>query len=523
MLILTSNSGEAAVELGLRSSAQPLLRPVLEVLDIVEGVPPHLLVRMNFGQDPFKFKVARYLERVHSGNWQGLTSRSLKFKQAYLPEELLSMIVNLATEDSLAEQPSVDIKDILPRAHAYCAALSKLAMVCHGWSKVCRSSLFTVVHIRQKVDFLRLSNIILHSPPMLAPDSFVKTLWVSTRSDVSKQPTREETVSLELVLISPLVKRFRSLKKLVWDSTSGYHVPPRVQVALPALLRTLTSLNTLRIGQVSLGSFGELLNIIRAITSLVCLELDRTNWPDLGQIRWPHTAFSSLTQLNIRRCILHPLYLNFLLRLLLTGRLDPSPLEYTTSKRLALDALTASCVVQVTEELMRSYFSNHLSEQRNDIAFQAVLTAHDQTHSECSDIKSVISRLTLEAASLDITLREYWHLSSTTQENTVLSLTITFTHPSEASSTMVSLHDLNVTFGDYFKPIPAPEGQSFQGMIGRLDDLISSLPKDPGACKAVIRSGEHYRPWLPHLKQSLPRLMPHLYEQGIVQVDDARH
>ena len=128
--------------------------------------------------------------------------------------------------------------------------------------------------------------------------------------------------------------------------------------------------------------------------------------------------------------------------------------------------------------------------------------------------------LIFPAASLHVALRERWHFPNTTQDHTVLSLLIDFTTSASAPPAAALLRELDIIFGDYFKPIPAPEGRSFEEILCRIDDLISGLPKDPDACKVVLRSGDHYRSWLPKLRQNLPRTMPSLSQQGLVMVDD---
>ena len=183
-------------------------------------------------------------------------------------------------------------------------ALSRIAMTCRTWAKICRPEIFRVTlvthgkNIRNFQDILRVTGDYT--------GRLVKTLKVRwPRSERLTEGGETPSLSLFLAMSGQWL---RWLEEFSWGypssaSFKSLHAPPRVETALAALLHPIRTLTTLVLHNTKFKSFPQLLRILRAVPLIEDINLDRVTVLHAPErLHWPRsivlTALGSLTVWN---------------------------------------------------------------------------------------------------------------------------------------------------------------------------------------------------------------------------------
>ena len=160
-------------------------------------------------------------------------------------------------------------------------------MTCHTWAKICRPEIFRTAlttHGRSIRNFQRTLRDTGDRTGRL-----VKTLSVRKPQKLTEG---EGTPSLPLLLATS-GQWLRSLEVLDWTHPSSTsfrirHAPPRVEIALAALLHPIRTLTSMTLTDMEFKSFAQLLRILRAVPLIESIHLkcvtvlhapERLQWP----------------------------------------------------------------------------------------------------------------------------------------------------------------------------------------------------------------------------------------------------
>ena len=160
-------------------------------------------------------------------------------------------------------------------------------MVCRAWAKICRPGIFRTASIAHGKNIRNFQDILSVAGDQTS--RLVKTLRVGKRRGVAEGG---ETPSLSLFLAAS-GQRLRWLEELDWThpastSSSIRHAPPRVEIALAALLHPMRTLTTLVLREVEFNPFAQLFRILRAAPLIKSIYLksiivshasERLHWP----------------------------------------------------------------------------------------------------------------------------------------------------------------------------------------------------------------------------------------------------
>lgn len=320
------------------------------------------------------------------------------------------MIIALVVEDRPSIQPRfIDFQDILLPIRRYRTNIARLSLVCRAWYGLCRPSLYRVVLLLQKIDLIRIADSHSQSPStLLSPVLSIESIWIVPHGASILNNIRGSPIhSLEALLASGLVRGFANLKELVWESaecaTRGRVrplVPPRVQSALPALLRPLEGVTRLRIRNKTFTSIFQLARITSALAKLHWLELDGVRFETqgvsvflalghIGNFPRPKTLY----HLDVRRC--DNLHIASLLLLFLTDRRAHNQRAETTrqsnlrhtSESVSLPVASlddAAAICRLVRHLISHYvYDGNVDNYSYDVSTHMRRLYHDQLNSRC--------------------------------------------------------------------------------------------------------------------------------------------
>ena len=162
-------------------------------------------------------------------------------------------------------------------------------MTCRTWAKILHPAIFRTAlttHGRSIRNFQRTLRDTGDRTGRL-----VKTLSVSEPQELTEG---EKTPSLPLFLATS-GQWLRPLKELHWNhpfsrSFRILHAPPRVEIALAALLHPIRTLTSLTLCDMEFKSFAQLLRILRAVPLIESIYLKRvTVLHALERLQWPRS------------------------------------------------------------------------------------------------------------------------------------------------------------------------------------------------------------------------------------------
>ncbi|EKM51887.1 uncharacterized protein PHACADRAFT_212505 [Phanerochaete carnosa HHB-10118-sp] len=398
----------------------------------------------------------------------------------------------------------------------YTSVLSGMALVCRAWDQLCRPRRLQLVRILWMADFKRSCDIFAQSS---ARTSLVKTLQVgpidTPLSGTDKAP------SLELLLSSALVYSMRNIQTISWNAldlgsaspmagvTLQCPVPPRIHAALPALLRPLAQLTTLRISNKTFKSLGLLLRALHAPRALHTLILENVRVPPLvGQLRWPISGWSTLRRIELRRSFVPIEAVGMIVQLVFSPQELLAHLNTTlqsANDQPTMPEQIITVVAKIFRVLVASYFTN-----QNGVSLDIT------TMPACEQgMPGVCTDFTL----LDV------HQS----EQKVLlkcSLYISSAHvPVRSNRTLIRVTS---TFYRGFAPTPLVEDHSFRTLLMDLDSTIFGFAETytrelriATDLQCILRFHGLYHVRVDELRTAIPQLMPQIGSRGRIQVGSA--
>lgn len=304
----------------------------------------------NFGQRPFIFDAASLFSYFHRRRLEKLHEDA-----ASVPQEVFMHFARRILEAEGSTR--------------YTPVMSGMSLVCRAWDDLCRPRRLEVVRLPWMTNFMRACLILGRSERHWHHHS-VKTLEVGPHGTPVSSGGRAP--SLELVLSSKLARHVRQLEDLAWNAldfgsssssllTAALQpVPPRVHAMLPALLRPLAGLTTLRILNQTFSSFGLFLQVLRALRSATELHLENVRWPSsVGRERGSETTKSALRRIELRRCSIPLDTVYTLIRRVLRGQALRTKALHTTNHLPAMSESVAFAITDTVTLLFSPHFTEH--------------------------------------------------------------------------------------------------------------------------------------------------------------------
>ena len=213
-------------------------------------------------------------------------------------------------------------------------------MVCRAWAKICRPAIFNRAEMTHGESIRNLQDILKFAGDETS--SLMKDLHFELL-DVGKSPesTRvksEEIPSLPLFLATS-GRWLVWLERIHWEhplpsntsrvSVSIRHAPPRVEIALAALLHPMRTLTTLELYSMEFKSFTQVLRVLRAIPLIKSIRLSGVTVRHAPQrVLWPKSIIlTALGDLDITDCSMPLRTLPLLLSIGLRGTPNPDALS----------------------------------------------------------------------------------------------------------------------------------------------------------------------------------------------------
>lgn len=347
--------------------------------------------------------------------------------------------------------------------------LDPLSRVCLHWSTIFRPLIFEQLSVYSPARIQALVKLLHAYPPGLPPLlHLVQSL------------TAGDETSLEAVLVSGAARPLAGLQNL--ECPPQLHAPPRVSLALSALLRPLACVTELMMSDRHFGSVAELLGVLRALPRLAGLSLVDPAFRRRGPTHAARRA--PLPRLRKYECTATPwapkdngmvLVLNSVLLLGSTLRAD-------------VDALTA-----LVEVLLSKDADIGDAEARHEALYLSG------------------SRGTTTAWSL-VGPPSAPALEFIANRAPVLSITIEHRPPPPTRPTQRAVRFV-FTLYNGFRPAPCVDTPAFVALLHRLD-----ARRTAGYAFCLRMEGPHAEA----IQAGLPALMPLAHAAGLVVLEEAR-
>lgn len=221
----------------------------------------------------------------------------------FAAQEYLSRMIEAHTRQSVHHAPlppeilSIIIRYVVPTSKQTARRrVGKLRLVCSHWNKTLKHILFDSIFIEETRHLESLLQTLRNcSATTSSPGQRIRMLSLDHRwsHDKSALP------SLESMLLLGLGTHATQLMKLDWGERAIMHSsgsprsrpsPPRIMLALPALIRRLSTLHTLELAYRSVDSCAQLFSLIHALPSLKRLKLTNVTVGRIGPVRTEHVS-----------------------------------------------------------------------------------------------------------------------------------------------------------------------------------------------------------------------------------------
>ena len=217
-----------------------------------------------------------------------------------LPPELRSLVLKFAIEDSVLRE---DIRGLLG-----------LTLVCRHWHQKCSPAIYRTMTLRNTRDVSHVPRPGDIRSISLSKINIDKMIVKAYRSFYPYSHDEKQFLSLEFLLVCIQSRHLPSLTSMVFKKKL-YHgqaslLPPRIDRALPALLRPWKSITSLSISERTFHSFLELSRVITALRMLCRLDLEsvaskahRITNPSVGRTeehKW-RTQITHISYMRLRR------------------------------------------------------------------------------------------------------------------------------------------------------------------------------------------------------------------------------